>query len=95
MLSLLLPLLLQFAKLYLYAGACAVADCPLVSCAALRRFLCPPNAKRNQAMTNGGAKLADEADADTRARCFERLTTRDPAIACSSGQWMTGARCAG
>ena len=40
-------------------------------------------------MTNGGAKLADEADQLTRDQCFERLTTRDPTIACSSGQWMT------
>jgi putative acyl-CoA dehydrogenase len=63
----------QFAKLYLFAGASAVADCPL-------------------AMTNGAAKLVDEsADADLRARCLHRLTSRDVAVAVTSGQWMTEA----
>lgn len=60
----------EFAKIYMYAGGCAVADCPL-------------------AMTNGAAKLVDEGDDETKELCYERLTSRDPNKAVTSGQWMT------
>ena len=73
--SLLVPYarVLQFAKFYLFGPACGTADCPL-------------------AMSNGAAKLVDEMREEAPwlyDLCFERLTSADPAINVTSGQWMT------
>ena len=66
---------LQFAKVYLFEPSSDVYSCPL-------------------AMTDGAAKtllvhrnVQDEHD--FAAHAYKRLTSRDPAYAWTSGQWMT------
>ncbi len=66
---------LQFALVYLFDPSTDVYSCPL-------------------AMTDGAAKTLlshrDVRDAnDFAARAYARLTSRDPAFAWTSGQWMT------
>ncbi|MCJ1305689.1 hypothetical protein MMC08_008505 [Hypocenomyce scalaris] len=69
----------QFAKYHLWTGSCAYVTCP-------------------SAMGDGAARLlwthllSDSLDASTRTvleSAFDRLTSRDPARAWTSGQWMT------
>lgn len=65
----------QFALVYLFDPSTDVYTCPL-------------------AMTDGAAKTLSvhrnvHDDNDFSARAYRRLTSRDPALAWTSGQWMT------
>jgi alkylation response protein AidB-like acyl-CoA dehydrogenase len=67
----------QFLKYHLWSGSCAVVTCP-------------------SAMADGAARLLSKHVGkydDTRNEVFQdayrRLTSRDPAVAWTSGQWMT------
>lgn len=63
----------QFAKLYLYEPSAGLYGCPL-------------------AMTNGAARTIELLKSSHPAvydRAFHRLTSRDPQIFWTSGQWMT------
>lgn len=65
--------LFQFAKMYIYSPSSALFTCPL-------------------AMTDGGARLLElyrEGATPSQVEAYKRLTSRDPNLFWTSGQWMT------
>lgn len=69
----------QFLKYHLWTGSCAYTTCPAAMADGAAALL-----SRHLDHTNSG----DERDLVFRA-AYRNLTSRDPALAWSSGQWMT------